>query len=158
MRKEVDTVHGAEEDNEMSGEEEDDDTDLDKDEGSSSKPDDVKSDDNDGEMVAGLDDNKNLKPCHDVAIQTDSKETKEQAMQASDPSLTQADNTMLTVKCEPTLQDVENVKFSPCSATPCQVFKQCSPSEYFVTPLVPLVVVNKLAMACKKLKHHQSSS
>ncbi|KAI5994600.1 hypothetical protein F5J12DRAFT_929433, partial [Pisolithus orientalis] len=51
------------------------------------------------------------KPCHDVAIQTDSKETKEQATQASDPSLTQADDTTLTVKCELTLQDVENGKF-----------------------------------------------
>ncbi|KIO04855.1 hypothetical protein M404DRAFT_25937 [Pisolithus tinctorius Marx 270] len=98
------------------------------------------------------------KPCHDVAIQTDSKETKEQATQASDPSLTQADDTTLTVKCEPTLQDVENVKFSPCSATPCQVFKQRSPSEYFVTPLVPPVVVNELAMARKKLKCRRSSS
>ncbi|KAI5999764.1 hypothetical protein F5J12DRAFT_784543 [Pisolithus orientalis] len=111
--KEADTAQGAEEDNEMSGEEEDDDTDLDEDEGSSSEPDDDKSDDNDSKMVAGLNDNKNLKPCHDVAIQTDSKETKEQAMQASDPSLTQANDTTLTVKCEPTLQDVENVKFRP---------------------------------------------
>ncbi|KAI5991690.1 hypothetical protein F5J12DRAFT_966059 [Pisolithus orientalis] len=58
--KEADTVQGAKEDNKMSGEEEDDDTDLDKDEGSSSKPDDNKSDDNDSEMVAGLNDNENL--------------------------------------------------------------------------------------------------
>ncbi|KAI5994601.1 hypothetical protein F5J12DRAFT_785783 [Pisolithus orientalis] len=58
--EEADTAQGAEEDNKMSGEEEDDDTDLDEDEGSSSKPDDDKLDDNDGELVAGLDDNKNL--------------------------------------------------------------------------------------------------
>ncbi|KAI6040957.1 hypothetical protein EDC04DRAFT_2893513 [Pisolithus marmoratus] len=64
------------------------------------------------QVVFHLKDICNRKPSHDIAVQTDNKETKEQAMQAGDPaSFNEANSTPAMWLGEPTLQDVENVEF-----------------------------------------------
>ncbi|KAI6166744.1 hypothetical protein EDD17DRAFT_1752922 [Pisolithus thermaeus] len=64
------------------------------------------------QVVFHLKDVCNRKPSHDVAIQTDNKETKEQATQAGDPTLCNEADTPATEAGESTLQDIESVEFS----------------------------------------------